>query len=88
MNERNGVRDAVTQILQELSEDYRRTLKAKEQSEITLEAIHYGYLRINPKYRVQYQFNLSLTFPPSSRIPTNTTYWAKIDRLFRQFKGE
>ena len=87
LNERNGVRDAVTQIIQELSEDYRRTLKAKEQSEITLEAIHYGYLRINPKYGVQYQFNLSLTLPPSSRIPTNTTYWAKIDRAFSTIQG-
>ena len=87
LNERNGVRDAVTKILQELSENYRRTLKPKQKSEIRLEAIRYGYFRINPKYGVQYQFDLSLKFPSSPGIPTNTTYWAKIDRAFSTIQG-
>ena len=87
LNERNGVRDAVTKILQELSENYRRTLKPKQRSEIRLETIHYGYFRINPKYGVQYQFDLSLKFPSSHRIPTNTTYWTKIDQAFSTIQG-
>ena len=84
-NERNGVRYAATRVVQALGEHFRRALKPAK-AEVALEAIRCGYLRINPKYGVQYQFKLSIKFPLSRRLRP-PTYWAKVNGAFSTIQG-
>ena len=90
----NGMRDAIVQTMQELNGQYRMKLDFKPKSKITLKGINYGYLRINPKYGVQYQFSLSIKlpldpvrFPWFHQIPTAMSHWAKVNQGFATIQG-
>lgn len=98
----NGMRDAIAQTMQELNVQYKKkrsSKKSKEsdlktKSKITLKGINYGYLRINPKYGVQYQFSLSIKlpfdparFPWFHQIPTAMSHWAQVNQGFASIQG-
>ena len=89
-----GMRDALAQIMRELNGQYRKKSTLKPKSEITLKRINYGYLRVNPKYGVQYQFSLSIKlpldpvrFPWFHQIPPTMSHLAQMNQGFSAIQG-
>ena len=87
-----GVQKIIGKIMYDLNEQYRRTSSRRTKSTIRFEKIHYGYLRINPKYGVQCQVCLSIRNPnPPLKyhwIPPNPTqHKTQVDQAFSAIQG-
>ena len=91
-NTLKGVRKGLKEIMNVLNANYKRNLGRKSKSKITLRNLDYGYMRINPKYGVQYQFLLSIKFPHdpfkfhlTPLGPKN--HWAQLEQAFSMPQG-
>ena len=87
-----GIQKTIGKIMYDLNKQFRKSSSRETRSKITFENIHYGYLRINPKYGVQCQLSLSIKMPhpplkyrwiPSSPIH----HWAQQDQAFLAIEG-
>ncbi len=87
-----GITTSIAKIMHDLNEQFRKTSNRKTKSKMTLESINYGYLKVNPKYGVQYQLSLSVKTPHGPlRFPWNppkpTHHWAQEDQAFSAIQG-